>query len=425
MKYFDHTDMFASISWFFNKNTVNQFEADFSEYLGIKHTIATSYGRTALYLGLKALGVFNKEVIIPAFICTVVRHAVVCAGAIPKFVDISYDTLEYDISRLNQSISKNTGAILVTHLFGKVPVNFDEIISIANTNGIPLIEDCAHALGAHHHNRKVGTFGHFSIFSLTKNTINYGGGVFATSNSQLFSTAQKILKQENYSLKKSIVDFPMVFSYGLEQIIDKAIFDRVGRSIYKWWLIKIPEWILRVRSFLISLLTLKIFKNHSTQPNSKNNNEPAVKSNLSPYPFSLAMNKMTASLARNQLRKLDILNHNRERIFKNIVERLNPVVPCFKNSHSTGVYSFIVMKFENNILKKIIAHCRSKGLLLRPTWPTHQKLWDEQATPTVRAIGENILTWTVNPNLTQKEINNFADIINSLPESQDVRQSEK
>ena len=206
-----------------------------------------------------------------------------------------------------------------------------------------------------------------------------------------------------------------VFSYGLEQIIDKAVFDRVGRSIYKWWLIKIPGWILQLRSLLLSLLTLGGFTKHSNLSNGKKNGQTESRIKPSPYPFPLTMNKMIASLARNQLRKLDTLNHNRVKISKKIIERLKPAVSCSENYQLNGVYSFIVMKFENTILQKIIDHCSSRGLLLRPTWPTHQKLWDEQTTPAVRTIGENILTWTVNPMLTQKEINKFADIINNLP----------
>ena len=53
------------------------------------------------------------------------------------------------------------------------------------------------------------------------------------------------------------------------------------------------------------------------------------------------------------------------------------------------------------------------GLLLRPTWPTHQTLWKEQQTENVKKIGQEILTWNVNPMISSEETKNFIKIINT------------
>ena len=50
--------------------------------------------------------------------------------------------------------------------------------------------------------KKVGTFGDFAIFSLTKSTINFGGGVLVTNNNEIYKNAIKIQDKENLSLKK-------------------------------------------------------------------------------------------------------------------------------------------------------------------------------------------------------------------------------
>ncbi len=217
------------VKWLFS-NANSKFGREFAEYIGRKHVINTSFGRTAIYLGLRAIDVLNKEVIIPKFTCTVVRQAVIMAGATPVFVDIDYDNFGFDINDLKQKITKNTKAIIATHYFGRVVGNFEEIIKITKQNNLLLVEDCAHSLGAEYKGKRVGTFGDFSIFSLTKNMINFGGGVLSTNSDIIFNSALRIAIEEKKSIKKRILDFPMVLAYGLEQMINKVIFTELKEA---------------------------------------------------------------------------------------------------------------------------------------------------------------------------------------------------
>ena len=139
VKYFDFADLFASFKWVWS-NEKAIFEKEFAEYIGAKFAIGTSYGRTALYLGLKAMDVKNMEVIIPAFICTVVRHAVTMAGGSPRFVDINIEDFNLNLDDLKQKISDKTKAIILTHYFGRVARNIEEVIQVAKENNIVLIE---------------------------------------------------------------------------------------------------------------------------------------------------------------------------------------------------------------------------------------------------------------------------------------------
>jgi len=396
-----------------SNNVVSKFEREFADYLGIKHAIATSYGRTALYLGLDAIGVKNKEVIIPAFICTVVRHAVVLAGAIPKFADISYHSLDYDLEDLKNKITHRTKAIVVTHYFGKVAHNLEEIISLGKEKGITIIEDCAHSLGAQLNGKKVGTFGDFSIFSLTKNTINYGGGVLATNNDQLDLKARDILKMERFTLKNRIVDFPIILSYGLEQMVDKLVFDRVGKSIFKWWLIKLPQFIITTRNYLITAFKAIFSTKTSVCKPSLRKSVQDDLYKVEKYPFPLSMSQIIASIGRNQLRKIDHLIDKRKTLFNTIVNKVNFSFNRADKEKSENANTFIVLTFNKHNIFEIISRCRKNGLLLRATWPTHQKLWEEQDTQNVNRIKREFLTWTVNPMLKTKEIDKFVHIINN------------
>ena len=94
--------MLSLLSLSYRSGHIHQLENEFSRYIGSAHAIATSFGRTSLLIGLNALGVHGKEVIIPSFICTVVRNAVTLAGATPRFVEISSADFTYDMEQLEQ-----------------------------------------------------------------------------------------------------------------------------------------------------------------------------------------------------------------------------------------------------------------------------------------------------------------------------------
>ena len=64
-------------SLIFGKTTVADFEIEFANFTNQKHAIAFPYGRTALYILLKSLNISSKEIIVPAYTCVVVPHAIV------------------------------------------------------------------------------------------------------------------------------------------------------------------------------------------------------------------------------------------------------------------------------------------------------------------------------------------------------------
>jgi dTDP-4-amino-4,6-dideoxygalactose transaminase len=410
MKYFDMNDIFAALKWT-GKNQINAFEDEFSRYINTKYAIATSWGRTALYLGLKAIGATDKEVIVPAFTCTVVLHAVIVSGATPIFVDVDAETIEMDLEDLKKKITSKTKAVILTHYFGRVARNIDEVIQIARNNNISLIEDCAHSLGAEYKGRKVGTFGDFSIFSLTKNMINYGGGFMLTNDGTIYQNARCILKQDEKSAISRMLDFPLVLAYGLEQAVNKLVLDRVGKQKW-WWLTKAPNILIRLRSLLLSPLKLRpIFFNLSLMRNKSgevNGEEKKIHSNY----HSLNMEPIIASLGRSQFRKIDHLVHKRKEAFDTLAAFSH--MHAYDELNSKDVYTYVVLRFKDKDLFKVIEQCKAKGLSLRATWPTRQKLWAHQQTHNVLTIKKEYLLWSINPDLTESEKSDFMKIISTV-----------
>ncbi len=122
-------------------------------------------GRVALYGILKALGIGpGDDVVVPGFTCMVVPQAVKFAGARPIYVDIDEGTLNLNPNQLGAALTPNTKAVIVQHTFG-LAADMDAIKTIANSRGIRIIEDCAHAMGTLYHGEIVGTLGDAAFFS--------------------------------------------------------------------------------------------------------------------------------------------------------------------------------------------------------------------------------------------------------------------
>ena len=85
-----------------------------------------------------------------------------------------------------------------------------------------------------------------------------------------------------------------------------------------------------------------------------------------------------------------------------------PVEPGAKEAAT-----FLMLRFRNSDLQEVVERCKRKGLLLRPTWPTHQKLWPGQDTDRVRTFERQFLTWSVNPMVKDKEIKRFHAIMSA------------
>ena len=134
-----------------------------------------------------ALGVGEgDEVILPAFTYPATANVVVHVGAKPVFVDIELETFNIDPGEILKRLSAKTRVIMPVHLFG-LPANMDEVMEIARSRGLAVVEDAACAMGAEYKGVKVGTIGDCGAFSFhPRKPITTGeGGIFTTNNGDL------------------------------------------------------------------------------------------------------------------------------------------------------------------------------------------------------------------------------------------------
>jgi len=174
---------------------VERFETEFAEFLDVRHVVGTSNGTTAIQLSLLAMDIGpGHEVIVPAHTFIATAEAVSHVGARPILVDVLDDTGNMDPDRLEAAITPRTRAIIPVHLYG-YPADLDRIQQVAESRGIPVIEDACQAHGARYGGRRVGSFGTLSCFSFYpgKNLGAYGeGGAVATDDADLAARIRRL-----------------------------------------------------------------------------------------------------------------------------------------------------------------------------------------------------------------------------------------
>lgn len=164
-----------------------QFEEEFAKWAGAKVAVSCTNGTAALHIALASLGVGpGDEVIVPSYTFIASSFAVVQAGAIPVFGDVSEDhTL--DPKCIEALITERTKAIVVVHLYGVV-ADMGAIMEIAKKHKLFVVEDCAQCIGGKYNDTMVGLVGDVGCYSFCQSkhfTTGGEGGMVITNNEDL------------------------------------------------------------------------------------------------------------------------------------------------------------------------------------------------------------------------------------------------
>jgi dTDP-4-amino-4,6-dideoxygalactose transaminase len=122
-------------------------------------------GRVGLFHILRELNVgVGDEVLLQAFTCVAVPEGVMAAGARPVWTDLAPNSVNLDPEDLARKVTPRTKAIIVQHTFG-VPAALEGILAVAKRHGLPLIEDCCHAVDSTYDEQPLGTLGTAAFWS--------------------------------------------------------------------------------------------------------------------------------------------------------------------------------------------------------------------------------------------------------------------
>lgn len=178
---------------FINGKVVQDFAADLSAYLGVKHTIPCANGTDALQIAMMALGLQpGDEVITPSFTYIATTEVIALLRLTPVFVEVDPKTFCIDPDAIEKAITPRTKAIVPVHLYGQA-APMERIMQIADKHKLFVIEDNAQAIGCEYifengSRKKTGTIGHIGATSFypSKNLGAFGdGGAIFTNNDEL------------------------------------------------------------------------------------------------------------------------------------------------------------------------------------------------------------------------------------------------
>ena len=164
----------------------------------LTHSCTAALEMAAILLDLKE----GDEVIMPSYTFVSTANAVVLRGAIPVFVDIRLDTLNIDEKLIEAAITTKTKAIFVVHYAGVI-CEMDEILQVARTHNLAVVEDAAQALTSTYKGRQAGSIGDIGCFSFheTKNIISGEGGAITVNNPSLVDRSE-IIREKGTNRKK-------------------------------------------------------------------------------------------------------------------------------------------------------------------------------------------------------------------------------
>lgn len=173
--------------WSYNGPKETQFNKDFADFTGVKHSICTVNGTITMQIALEALGIgVGDEVIVPGITWQATAATVIDVNAIPILVDVCEDTWCIDPKDIEKAITPKTKAIIPVHLYGAF-ADMDAVMDIAKKHNLYVIEDCAHKHGGEWNGKKAGSIGDIGSFSfqLSKHLTAGEGGAVTTNDTKL------------------------------------------------------------------------------------------------------------------------------------------------------------------------------------------------------------------------------------------------
>lgn len=174
---------------------VDEFEAEFADFCGVRHCVGVGSGTAALTLALLAAGVGSgDEVIVPAHTYIATALGVLHAGAVPRFCDVDEGTGLIDIRSAAEVLSTRTVAMIPVHLYGQA-CDMEAVERFARRRGLLVVEDAAQAHGARWEGRRAGSLGHVAAFSFypSKNLGALGdGGAICTDDDAIALRSRRL-----------------------------------------------------------------------------------------------------------------------------------------------------------------------------------------------------------------------------------------
>lgn len=210
---------------------VARFERELEKAVGRGRATAVHTGSAALHLALLGLGVGGGDrVVLPTYTCAAVLNAVHYTGAEPVLADVLPETCNLDPDDVKRRLRAGTKAIIAPHMMGR-PAPIRELRAL----GVPVVEDCAMALGA-----EVGREGELAVYSFYATKMmatGHGGAVLARDRSIVRRIADLVDydNREDYKVRHNYRMSALAAALGRAQLAKVADFVKRRRRIADYY----------------------------------------------------------------------------------------------------------------------------------------------------------------------------------------------
>jgi dTDP-4-amino-4,6-dideoxygalactose transaminase len=218
---------------------VRAFEDEMAAYVGAGAAVGCASGSDALLLALMALGIGRgDEVITSPFTFVATAGAIARTGARPVFADIVPETFNIDPPAAGAAIRSASRAIIPVHLFG-LSADLAPIIALANSRGVPVVEDAAQAIGARYRGTRLGALGVMGCFSFfpSKNLGGAGDGGLIAVNDPAQAARLRMLREHG-----------SVTRYHYETLGLNSRLDEIQAAVLRVKLRHLDQWTSRRRA---------------------------------------------------------------------------------------------------------------------------------------------------------------------------------
>ena len=353
--------------------SVTSFEKKISKLFSKKFGLMVNSGSSALILALKVMD-FKKdsEIITPCLNFGTAVSSIMLSNLKPIFVDCEIETLQINIKKIEEKITKKTKALLIPNLIGNLP-NWAQIRKLANKHKLMVIEDSADTLGATINSKPSGRFSDVSITSFYGSHIIScagNGGMFLTNNKKFFTRAKVLrswgrmstLIKDSENINKRLGIKLKGYDYDRKFVFSEAGYNfepsEIGASFGLIQLKKFKKFnTLRNRNFKLHFNFFKKYKKYFIVPKIEKN----VKTNFLAYPIILKDNlnfsrkQFQIHLEKNNIQTRPIFSGNtlRHPAFSSLINTKNKL-SSFKQSDYIMKYGLLIGCHQGLSLKDIL-----------------------------------------------------------------------
>ncbi|WP_140321995.1 DegT/DnrJ/EryC1/StrS family aminotransferase [Oceanobacillus rekensis] len=184
-------------------NNVDGLEKDIAEYNNIRGAAVVVSGTAAIHLALRLLNIGPEDTVFCSSLTFVASaNPIFYQGATPVLIDSEMDTWNMSPVALERAFGearengKLPKAVILVNLYGQA-AKMDELMSICDSYGVPIIEDAAESLGSTYKGKKSGTFGKYGVYSFNGNKIitTSGGGALVSDDEEALKKATFLATQ--------------------------------------------------------------------------------------------------------------------------------------------------------------------------------------------------------------------------------------